>query len=121
MRPPDLRWLIVFACNLLLLWLAGLANNTLAHFSFLAIDHVSLHLYVGGLLVTFSGLRLDPRQGFFAVIATGLAADALAPVTFGTSLVLFTTVYATILHGRHRFPREEAVFAIVVALLANLF
>jgi len=30
-------------------------------------------------------------------------------------------VHATLLQGRHRFPREELVFAIVVALLANLF
>ena len=43
MRRYDPRWLIVFAANLLLWWLVGLANNYLAA--------SALHLYVGGLFV----------------------------------------------------------------------
>jgi hypothetical protein len=121
MRRFDPRWLIVTLANLLLWWLLGLANDTLGSFSFLWMDHVSIHLYLGGLFVTYSALRLNPRSGFTAMILTGLLVDSVEPVPFGTSVVLFSLVHATVLYGRHRFPREGAVFAVVVALLANLF
>ena len=117
----DYRWLVVFGSNLLLLWLVGLANHNLAQFSFLWWDHCSVALYLGGLLVTYAALRLDSRHGWISTLLTGLAADSLTALPFGTSLVLFSIVYAILLQGRHRFPREEPVFAIVVALLANLF
>ncbi|MFI5335391.1 MAG: hypothetical protein ACHQ5A_01305 [Opitutales bacterium] len=113
MRHRDPRWLIVFLANLLLLWLAGLANHALAPFN--------ISLYPGGLLVAFAALRLDFRHGFIALVLTALAADALAPVPFGLSLLLFGLVHAVLFYGRQRFPREEPVFAIVVALIANLF
>jgi hypothetical protein len=121
MRRYDPRWLIVTLANLLLWWLLGLANNTLGSFSFLWFDYVSVHLYLGGLLVIYAALRLDPRSGLTATLLTGLLVDSAEPVPFGTSLILFSIVHATLLYGRHRFPREGAVFAIVVALLANLF
>jgi rod shape-determining protein MreD len=117
----DYRWLVVFGSNLLLLWLCGLANHYLAHFSFLWIEHCSVSLYLGGLMVAYAALRLDSRHGWASTLLTGLAADAFTPLPFGTTLVLFGFVHATLLTGRHRFPREEMVFAMVVALLANLF
>lgn len=117
----DYRWLVVFGSNLLLLWLSGLANHYLAQFSFLGIEHCTVTLYLGGLLVTYAALRLDPHHGWMSTLLTGLAADAGTPLPFGTSLVLFGLIHAVMLHGRQRFPREELVFAIVVALLANLF
>jgi rod shape-determining protein MreD len=113
MRRYDPRWLIVTLANLLLWWLTGLFNHYIAGFA--------VHLYLGGLLVTYGALRLDPRSGLTATLLTGLLVDALEPVPFGTSLILFSLVHATVLYGRHRFPREGAVFAMVVALLANLF
>ncbi len=121
MIRTDSRWLIVFGCNLLLLWLVGLANHYLAYFSFLWLEHCSVSLYLGGLLVTYASLRLDSRHGWICTLLTGLAADSLTALPFGTSLVLFGLVHAILLQGRQRFPREELVFAIVVALLANLF
>lgn len=121
MRNHDFRWLVVFAANLLLGWLTGIANDFLGSFSFLWIDHCSFHLYLGGLLVTFAALRLDLRHGFTSTLLTGLAVDATMPVPFGTSLFLFGLVHAVLFYGRKRFPREEVVFAVVVALLANLF
>ena len=121
MIRSDYRWLVVFGCNLLLLWLCGLANHWLAHFSFLWIDHCTVSLYLGGLLVTYAALRLDSRHGWASTLLTGLAADSSGALPFGTSLVLFGLIHAVMLHTRQRFPREELAFAIVVALLANLF
>lgn len=113
MRHRDPRWLIVFVTNLLLLWLGGVANDMLAPFN--------LSLFLGGLLVTFAALRLDLRHGLAATMLTGLAADSLTPVPFGISLLLYGVVHAVLLYGRQRFPREEPVFATVVALISNLF
>ena len=121
MMRYDYRWLVVFGSNLLLLWLGGLANHYLSHFSFLWFEHCTVSLYLGGLLVTYAALRLDPRNGWISTLLTGLAYDSYSALPFGTSLVLFGLVYAVMLHGRQRFPREEQIFAIVVALLGNLF
>lgn len=113
MRKFDPRWLIVFAANLLLWWLVGVANHLLAD--------LSLHVYVGGLFVVYASLQLDRKHGFVAVALTGLLCDAAEPVPFGTSLFLFGLIHATLLYGRRQFPREGSVFGIVVAQLANLF
>ena len=113
MRRRDPRWFLVFLANLLLIWLVGLANHLLAPYN--------VSLYAGGLLVTFASLRLDLRHGFIAMLLTALAVDALTPVPFGISLLLFGLVQAVLVYGRQRFPREEPVFATVVALLSNLF
>lgn len=121
MRRHQPRWLIVFLVNLLLLWLLGLANHALGRFSLWGFDHVSLHLYGGGLLVVYAALRLDRTHGLTATLLTALACDATEPVPFGTSLVLFGLVHATLLYGRQRLPREGEIFGIVVVLLANLF
>lgn len=113
MKRRDIRWLLVLACNLLLGWLAGLANHHLG-------PH-GITLYLGGLTVVYAGLRLDLRHGLAAVFLTGLAYDALTPVPFGLSAVLLGLAYGGLMQGRQRFPRDEPVFATVVALLANLF
>ena len=113
MRRYDPRWLIVFLANVLLWWLVSLVNT-----------HLSLsgvHFYVGGLFVVYSALRLDHRHGLVAVILTGLLIDAAEPVPYGTSMLLLGLVHATLVYGRRRFPREGAVFGIVVAMFANLF
>ena len=121
MPRHDYRWLIVTLANLVLWWLVGLANHYLARVNLPLIGPSSFYLYVGGLLVAYAALRLDPKHGLIATILTALLLDAVEPVPFGTSLFLFTLVHVTVLYGRHRFPREGAVFAVVVALLVNLF
>jgi rod shape-determining protein MreD len=113
MRRHDPRWLIVTGANLLLWWLVGLANNYLST--------SAVHLYVGGLFVVYSALRLDRKHGLITIVLTGLLIDAVEPVPFGTSMLLLGLVHATLLYGRQRFPREGAIFGIVVALFANLF
>ena len=113
MRRYDPRWLIVFFANALLWWLVSLANNYL--------PPSSVHFYVGGLFVVYSALRLDHRHGLVAVLLTGLLVDAIEPIPYGTSMLLLGLVHATLVYGRRRFPREGALFGIVVALFANLF
>ncbi len=121
MPHRDYRWLLVVSCNLALWWLTGLANHFLGAVSLPGGHYLSVHLYLGGLLVTYAALRLDARHGLVATLFTALLCDAATPVPFGTSLALFGLVHAFLLYGRQRFPREEVVFGTVVALLANLF
>ena len=121
MRRVDPRWLIVLLANLLLWWMVGTANHYLGCFSPLWLDYCSIHLYLGGLFVIYPALRLDSKQGWIAIVLTGLMMDALEPVPFGTDMLLLGLVYATLLYGRRRFPREGSIFGIVVALFANLF
>ena len=113
MRRYDLRWLVVTLANLLLWWLVGLANQYLAG--------LGVYLYLGGLFVVYAALRLDRNHGVAAIVLTGLLMDATEPVPFGTSVLLLGLAHATLLYGRQRFPREGAVFGVVVALLTNLF
>lgn len=114
MPRPDLRWLIVTLANLLLWWLVSLLNHYLA-------GSVAIYLYIGGLYVAYAALRLDAWHGLTATGLTALLCDALEPVPFGTSLFFFSLVHCVVLYGRHRFPREGAIFAVIVALLGNLF
>lgn len=121
MRRPDFRWLIVLLANLLLWSLVGTVNHHLSRFSFLWLEYCSVHLYVGGMLVVYSALRLNPKHGWIGISLTGLIIDSLEPIPFGTSTILLGIAYATLLYGRRRFPREGSIFAVVVALFANLF
>jgi rod shape-determining protein MreD len=106
------RWLITFATTFLLWSLIVQLNHYLAP--------RGAYLFAGGLLVTFAALRLGLRNGLMATLLTALAVDAIEPVPFGTHLVLFTVMHVVIFRLRTRFPREETLFAVVVALLANL-
>jgi rod shape-determining protein MreD len=113
------RWLIVFATTLLLWSLVGQLNHYLAP--------LGVYLSIGGLLVTFAALRLSLRNGLIATILIALAVDAVEPVPqvghhlfFGPHLLLFTAVHVVIFHLRARFPREETLFGLGTALLANL-
>src|SRR6185369_183981 len=115
MRRYDPRWLIVTLANLLLWWLVGLTNHYLAVINLWPFSGGGIYLYLGGLLVTYAALRLDAAHGLTATILTAFMVDALEPVPFGTSLFLFTLVHVTVLYGRQRFPREGAIFALVVA------
>jgi rod shape-determining protein MreD len=113
------RWLIVFATTLLLWSIVCQINHYLSPFG--------VFISAGGLLVTFAALRLNLRNGLAATILIGLAVDALEPIPVvghhvfqGPHLLLFTTAHILIFRVRGRFPREEALFALSTALVANL-
>ena len=99
-------------CGLILWILLAQVNHHLAYWQ--------VHLWAGGLFVAFAGLRLDLREGLLTVALLGAVHDASAPVAFGTHMLLFAIAQTVIFHLRNRFPREEAVIGVLVALLANL-
>jgi rod shape-determining protein MreD len=103
---------IIFACCVLL-WVCVSQFN-----HYLAPLHVSV--FVGGLLVSFSALRLGFREGWWASILIGLLVDSSAPVSFGFHALLFAIAHVGIFNLRGRFPREETLFGLLVALLTNI-
>lgn len=113
------RWLITFATTLLLWSLVVQLNHYLA-------PH-GAYLFIGGLLVTFAALRLGLRNGLTATLLIGLAIDAIEPVPmvgphhfYGPHLLLFAVMHVIIFRLRTRFPHDDTIVGIVVALLANL-
>jgi len=112
-------WLLVFGTTLALWIIIGQVNHYLAP--------SGTFLSVGGLLVAFAALRLDLRSGMTATILIALAVDAAEPLPqvghhlfYGAHVLLFATAHALVFHLRARFPRDETLFGVVTALLANL-
>jgi len=79
-----------------------------------------LSVFVGGLFVAFSALRLGFREGWWCSILIGLLMDSSAAVTFGFHALIFAIAHTIIYNFRGRIPREETAFGVVVALLTNI-
>jgi rod shape-determining protein MreD len=112
MNEPTRRVLSTVLCGIVIWVLFAQINHYLAPFH--------LTLWIGGLAVTFASLRLDYRQGLISVLLIGAFYDAASPVVFGLHALLFGIAHGIIFNLRNRFPREEAIFGVIVALLANL-
>jgi len=88
-----------------------------------------LSVFVGGLLITFSSLRLAHRDGWRAALLLGLWCDSAAPIHFNTNgqlsvytvlhTALFLVTHTLIFRFRARIPHQETFIAVVVALIAN--
>jgi rod shape-determining protein MreD len=102
---------VIFGGSVLLWWLVAQLNHLLAPAQF--------SVFVGGLLVAFPALRLGHREGWKLAVLLGLWCDAAAPVRFGLHAILFLAAHSVIFSLRGRFPREEALLGILVAVLAN--
>jgi cell shape-determining protein MreD len=106
------RGLLVFA-TLILLWLvAGLINQGIAG--------AHLHVFCGGLFVTYAAVALPPVPGLVAVVLAGGVCDAHAPLPFGTEILLFALAHALLRQLRDRVPHDDTVGRVAIALLCNL-
>jgi len=103
---------IIFACCLVLWICISQLNHYLAP--------LHLSLFAGGLLITFSALRMGFREGWWSSLLIGLLIDSSTAVPFGFHGLLFAVVHTAVYNLRGRFPREETIFGLIVALLANL-
>ena len=106
------RIVVTVACNFLLWLIVAQANH------YLALWHCSL--FLGGVMVSFSALRLPYADGARIAFLTGLFLDACAPVPFGLHGFLFLLTHGVIVSIRARLPREENVVSLFVASLANV-
>lgn len=103
--------LILFASALLLGFFTGQVNHALAPYQ--------LHVFAGGLAVTFAGLQFPHGRGLAAALLMGLLADATTPVPFGTHAVLYAAAFLLVQRVSDRVPTDLAWPRVGVALLAN--
>lgn len=106
------RVLILTAASLLLALVLGQLNHYLSVWQ--------LHVWCGGLFVTFVALRLGYGTGAIAAFIAGLLLDAGQPVAFGTQAFLFLAAHAVVFTIRARAPRDATIVGVMIALLANL-
>lgn len=108
----DLRWVLVLLANLLLILLVAELNHYLAL--------ASLHVFLGGVFLTFGMLRLHLRQAFLANGITALVLDALNPIPFGQTFLLMMICHTIVLSVRGNFARESVRSGLLVAGSVNL-
>ena len=125
------RTLTLFATLFVLSALVAQLNHVLAD--------ARVYLFVGSLFVAFAALTQPLGAGLAATVLAGLLCDATEPLWFdlamngGWSLknaallglahahtVLFIIAHIAVFNVRDRFPRDDTIGRIVVALLANL-
>ncbi len=106
------RVLTLFGCALILWAIVSQLNHVLTPWR--------VHLFMGGLFVTFAALMQPFAPGLAASCAVALVLDANAPVAFGTHLILFGAAHAAVYRLRERIPRSDTVSRVTVAVLANL-
>jgi rod shape-determining protein MreD len=103
---------VIFLAQLLLVCLLAQVNH--------AITGAHVYLFAGGLLIAYSALALPFSAGVAASFLIGLAADAAAPVPFGTQALLFAAAHTIVFHLRDRLPRDDTTGRVIIALLTNL-
>lgn len=108
----DLRWIIILFANALLIFAAGELNHHLAA--------LSLHAFLGGLMITFAALRLQIKPAFLANGFTALLFDATAPLPPGVMFLLLMAVHCVIFATRGNVARETPHTATGVAMAANV-
>jgi len=106
------RTLLVFVTLVLLWTITGLFNQALAG--------LHLHLYFGGLYITFAAVALSPREGLAAVLLGGAVCDAHSPTRFGTQILLFAAAHAFLRQLRDRLPHDDLIGRVAITLICNL-
>ncbi|MEO6568974.1 MAG: hypothetical protein ABIO94_09460 [Opitutaceae bacterium] len=116
------RVAVIFCAHLLLWVLIAQVNH--------ALSGVPIHLFVGGLYITYSALALRFRDGMITAFLAGLLCDAsvpIAPAVSSTALglahthtLLFVSAYTFVHHLRDRLSRNETAARVLVALFTNL-
>lgn len=106
------RWLLVTIGHYLTLFFVGLLNHY--------ISPSGIQIYILGMLISFSSMELNYRQGLLSIAPIGLLIDSKSPLPFGyaffTCLVLFTVAQAL----RSRIRREITAYSLATSIILNL-
>lgn len=106
------RWLIVTIGHYITLFFAEQLNFYLSP--------LGIQIFILGMLISFSAMELNFRQGFLSIIPIGLHLDAKSPLPFGFALVLSITLFTVAHIIRSRIRREINSSALVASILLNL-
>ncbi len=102
---------VVIVCGILLWAITAQINH------YLAVWH--LNLFTGGLMISYAALRFRSRIIWRIALPLGLWIDAASAAPFGMHAALFLLAGIIIHKLRGRKPRTDAVFSVIVAVLAN--
>jgi len=111
--------MVVFVGNAGFLFLAGQLNHYLTTVSF-GHGPMQFHVFLLGLPVAFSALRLNLKHGLAAVIPTALFAEAGLPLPPGLLTVICATCFCVTVAVRAAFNRFAATSALIVVAILNL-
>lgn len=109
----DPRAILLFAANVILLYLMLLVNSALATWS--------IYLCLLGPMIVFPALYLRHRYYFICTLVTGLWVDAALPSPFGLFTICFLFAGAFIFQMRIRFRAEHNYHPILLAHGLNFF
>lgn len=106
------RWLLVALGHYLTVFFLSQANYYLSS--------TGIQIFVLGVLISFSALELNFKQGLLSLIPVTLIIDSKLPLPFGftfiTSIFLFTVAHVL----RSRVRREITASALATSILLNL-
>lgn len=106
------RWLLVALGHYLTVFFLTQANYYLSS--------TGIQIFVLGMLISFSALELNYKQGIFSIIPVTLIIDSKLPLPFGFTLIISITLF-TIAHVlRSRVRREITASALATSILLNL-
>lgn len=109
----DPRTLILFGCNVLLLYLTQLVNSGMSAWP--------VYLFMLGPMVVLPALYLRHKSYFVCTLISGLWVDASLSVPFGFFTTLFLMLGAVIFSIRIRFRAEQNYHPILLAHVINFF
>lgn len=115
----DARWVVVFVANAAFLFLAGQLNHYLTAVPF-GHSPGQIHVFLLGLPIAFSALRLNLKQGLAAVIPTAMVAEAGLPLPPGLLTVICATCFCVTVAVRATFNRFATTSALIVVAIVNL-
>ncbi|MDQ8184402.1 hypothetical protein [Pelagicoccus sp. SDUM812002] len=108
----NYRWLLVAAGHYITLFFLTQANYYLSS--------TGIQLFALGMLISFSALELNYKQGMLSIVPVTLFIDSKLPLPFGFTLIASITLF-TIAHVlRSRVRRKVTSSALATSILLNL-
>ncbi len=109
----DLRAILLFGSNVLLLYITLIANSALSSWS--------IYMLLLGPMLVFPALYLRHQHYFNCTLCTGLWCDAALPSPFGLFTILFLISGALIFQFRIRFRANQNYHPIFLSHGINFF
>lgn len=112
MALSNNRWLIVMLGHFVALFFIGQINYYLAPTGF--------QIFVLGVLISFSALELNFKQGIFSLLPIGLLLDSKSPLPFGFTFFLCIVLFTLTHSVRSRIRREITASSLATSIVLNL-
>lgn len=106
------RWLIVSVVHYMALFFVSQLNHYITPFG--------INILILGMLISFSAMVLNFKQGILSLIPIALHLDSKSPLPFGFSLTLFLFLFTLAYVIRSRVRREITASTLASSIMFNL-